>query len=46
MNIIDDANAFLFMIWFDKLRGIHGEELWAYNDEPFTVKYEMHVRMT
>jgi len=34
MNIIDDANAFPFMIWFDKLRGIHGEEHWAYNDEP------------
>jgi len=28
MNIIDDANAFLFTIWFDKLGGIHGEELW------------------
>jgi hypothetical protein len=46
MNIIDDANAFLFTIWFDKLGGIHGEELWAYNDEPFTAKYEMHVRTT
>jgi len=46
MNTIDDANAFLFTIWFDKLGGIHGEELWAYNDEPFTAKYEMHVRTT
>jgi hypothetical protein len=25
-NIINDAKAFLFIIWFDKLRGIHLEE--------------------
>ena len=46
MNIIDEANVFLFMIWFDKLRGIHEEELWAYNDEPLIAKYKMHVWMT
>jgi len=46
MNIIEDANAFPFMIWFDKLRGIHGEEHWAYNDEPFTARYEMYVWTT
>ena len=46
INIIDDANAFLFTIYFDKLRGINGEEHLAYNDEPFTTKYEIHVRMT
>lgn len=46
MNIIDNANAFLFMIWFDKLRGIHREEHWAYNDEPCTARYEIHVWMT
>jgi hypothetical protein len=23
LNIIDDVNAFLFIIWFDKLKGIH-----------------------
>jgi hypothetical protein len=38
MNIIDDANTFPFMIWFDKLRRIHGEEHWAYNDEPFLLQ--------
>jgi hypothetical protein len=46
MNIIEDANTFPFMIWFDKLRGIHGEEHWAYNDEPFTARYEMYVWTT
>jgi hypothetical protein len=43
MNIINDANAFLFTIWFDKLRGIHEKEHWAYNDEPFTASYGMHA---
>ena len=43
MNIIDDATAFLFTIWFDKLREIHEKEHWAYNDESFTASYEMHV---
>jgi len=38
MNIIDDANAFPFIIWFDKLRRIHEEEHWAYNDEPFLLQ--------
>jgi hypothetical protein len=39
MNIIDDANAFLFTIWLNELRGIHWEEHWAYNDEPFTANW-------
>jgi len=39
INIIDDANAFLFTIWFDKMRQIHVEEHWAYNDEPCTARY-------
>jgi hypothetical protein len=34
MSIINDATAFLFTIWFDKLREIHEKEHWAYNDEP------------
>jgi len=46
LNISDNSNAFLFTIWFDKLRVIHGEEHWADNDEPFTVQYEIHVWMT
>jgi len=46
MNIIDDATAFLFTIWFNKLREIHGEEHWAYNEEPCTTSYEMHVWTT
>jgi len=46
MSIIDDANTFLFTIWFDKLRGIHREEYGAYNDEPFTASYGMHAYMT
>ena len=46
MNIIDGANAFLFKIWFDKLRGFHREEHWAYSHESFTTSYEMHVWMT
>jgi hypothetical protein len=46
LNIIDDANAFLFTIWFDKLRGIPWEEHWAFNKEPCTASYEMHVWMT
>jgi hypothetical protein len=33
-NIINDNNAFLFMIWLDRLKGIHWEEQWADNDEP------------
>ena len=45
MNIIDDAKAVIFMIWFDKLRGIHREMHRAYNDELFTVKHEIHVGM-
>jgi len=32
MSIIDNSNAFLFTIWFDKLKGIYREELKAYND--------------
>ena len=43
LNIIDDANAFLFTIWFNKLRGIPWEEHWAFNKEPCTASYEMHV---
>jgi hypothetical protein len=46
MNIIDDASAFLFIIRFDKLRGIHGEEHSVYNDEFFITSYEMHVWTT
>ena len=46
LNIIDDANAFLFTIWFNKLRGIPWEEHWAFNKEPCTASYEMHVWMT
>jgi len=46
MNIIDEATAFLFTIWFDKLREIHEKEHWAYNDESFTASYEMHVWTT
>ena len=46
MNIIDNAKSFLYISWFDRLRGIHREEHWAYNDEPFFAKYEMHVGMT
>jgi len=43
LNIIDDANASLFKICFDKMRGIHREEHWAYNDEPFKASYGMHT---
>jgi hypothetical protein len=46
MNIIDDATAFLFTIWLEKLREIHEKEHWAYNDESFTASYEMHVWTT
>ena len=46
MNIIDDVKAFIFTIWFDKLRGIHREIHRAYNDELFTTKHEIHVWMT
>ena len=46
MNIIDDAKAIIFTIWFDKLRGIHREIHHAYNDELFTAKHEIHVGMT
>jgi len=46
MNIIDDVETFLSTIWFDKLRGIHEKEHWAYNDESFTASYELHVWMT
>ena len=46
MNIIDDAKSVIFTIWFDKLRGIHREIHRAYNDELFTAKHEIHVRMT
>ena len=45
-NIIDEAETFIFIIWLDELRGIYWEELWAYNYEPFTISYEMHVWMT
>ena len=43
MDIIDDAKAIIFTIWFDKLRGIHREIHHAYNDELFTAKHEIHV---
>ena len=46
MNIIDDVETFLSTIWFDKPRGIHEKEHWAYNDESFTASYEMHVWTT
>jgi hypothetical protein len=46
LDIIDEANTFLFAIWFNKIRGIHWEEHWAYNKELFTTSYKMHVWMT
>jgi len=45
-NIINEAEIFLFTIWLDELRGICWKEHWAYNDEPFTASYEMHVWTT
>jgi hypothetical protein len=46
LNIIDNSNAFLFTIWLDGLRRNYWEKHWAYNDEPFTASYEIHVWMT
>ena len=46
MNIIDDVETFLSTIWFNKLRGIHEKDHWAYNDESFTASYEMYVWTT
>jgi len=46
MSIIDDVNAFLFISWFDKPRGIHWEEHWECNKEPFMASYERHVWTT
>jgi len=43
LNIIDNSNAFLFTIWLDEMKGIHWEKHEAYNQEPFTASYEMHV---
>ena len=37
-NIIDEAEAFLFTIWLEELKGIYGEEHWAYNHEPLYCK--------
>jgi hypothetical protein len=45
-NIIDNANAFFFTIWFDKLERIHWEKHWRYNKEAFTASYEMRVWTT
>jgi len=38
LNIIDEANTFIFAIWFNKIRGIHWEEHWVYNKELFYYK--------
>ena len=46
LDIIDEANTFLFTIWFNKIRGIHWEEHWAFNKELCTTSYEMHVWTT
>ena len=40
-NIIDKAETLLFKIWLDELIRTYWERNWAYNDELFTVKYEM-----
>ena len=46
MNIIDDANTFLFKDLIRWVRRTFWGKHWAYNDEPFPAKYEMHVGMT